>query len=830
MGPMLRVFLLVLLLTAVGCSKLRRVPEGESFLRRNNIRFEQQAGDFDIPKEELTSMIRQKANRKILWFRFNHSIYLMVNKDKLEQDQLRTNSKCTKKNERRALKKKTPKKCQTWRMFWAYTVGEPTVLLDSQKMVKSSDQMKIFLNKKGYFNASVRPEVIYNKSKSKCRVEYRITTGDSYKLRKIDYNFTDPAMAASLPAIKESTTLDSLMRFDVDKLNAERERISAYFNNRGYYDFTKDYIVYDADSTVGNKQVDIIMKLEQMKTADPVYPDSLISIPHKKYFIGDVYVHTQYDPASLLDLEMDTLKYDGLKILYHENLKFSPNLISCTQTFQPGELYQRSRIDNAYKRYSQLGPMRATSVQLMPRPYADSNRVYILDAHVLLTPAKKQSFSFDPRVTHRDGNMGIYANFMYRHKNLFKGAESLDIRVIAGLEASQSLVSGIEGSAATDNITRSFKLNTFEVGPEITYRVPRLWPLSCDRIKKSSEPGASIGGALNVQTRPDYQRTLSQLKFSWGWIENPDKGRRVNLDWVEFSVIKIQKSTAFEEFIRKQNNEYLANSYRNHLIFASGISFTSNTQKVKFQRSYFYWKIGVSAAGNTLRAIMNQLGTAKDSLGSYEIAGIRYAQYVRAENDLRYYLNVNEKNSFVLRSYTGIGRSGANLAALPFEKSFFSGGANGIRAWQARTLGPGSSRDSLFVRSFNNIGDFKIEGNFEYRFKMTQLLNWALFMDVGNTWLLKKDNNKPGADFQFNRWFSELAVGGGIGLRLDFDFFLVRTDLGIQLKDPAKIKGERWLWQPKDEYLQFLNNVEPGTLKVPLRSSVVFNLGIGFPF
>jgi len=826
-----RLFIIALILLSFGCGKLRRLPEGETFLRKNQIKIQEKPLDYDIPEEELVSMIRQKPNRKILWFRFNHSIYLMVNKKKLAQDETKSSAKCEQKNEKRIKKKKAARECKSWRMFWAYTVGEPTVILDSAKMIKGAEQMEIFLNKKGYFNSKVQAEVIYNKSKNKCRVEYQITPGESYRIRKIEYNFTDVEMAKSLSYIKETSTLDSTMRFDVDLLDVERERIANYYNNKGYYDFTKDYIVYDADSTLGKRIVDIIMKLEQPKIASTIFPDSLVNIPHKKYFIGDIFIHTHYDPASLEELKIDTLKFDGLKILYNGDLDFSPTLISCTQGFQSGELYQRSKIDNTYKRYSQLGVLRATSIQLTPRPDTDSNRVYILDTHLLLTPAKKQALSFDPRVTHRDGNMGIYANFMYRHKNLFQGAESLEIRVIAGLEASQSLVNGYQGSGiTTENITRSFRLNTFEVGPEITYRVPRLWPLSCDKIKKSSEPGASIGGALNFQTRPDYQRTLSQLKFSWAWIENPDKGRRVNVDWVEFSVIKIQKSEGFENFIQLQNNEYLANSYRDHLIFASGISVTTNTQKNKFQRTYFYWKIGASSAGSSLRLLMSQSNAKKDSLGSFEIAGIRFAQYVRGENDLRFYYNVNEKNAFVFRSYTGIGLTGANLSALPFEKSFFSGGANGIRAWQARTLGPGSSRDSLFVRSFNNIGEFKIEGNFEYRFKMTQMLNWALFLDVGNIWLLKKDINKPGADFAAERWMGELAVGTGIGLRLDFDFFLVRTDLGLQLKDPAKIEGERWLWQPKDEYLSFLQRFQPNTTRVPFRSSLVFNLGIGFPF
>ncbi len=171
-----------------------------------------------------------------------------------------------------------------------------------------------------------------------------------------------------------------------------------------------------------------------------------------------------------------------------------------------------------------------------------------------------------------------------------------------------------------------------------------------------------------------------------------------------------------------------------------------------------------------------------------------------------------------------------NLNVLPFEKSFFSGGSNGMRAWQARTLGPGSSRDSSVIRTFNNIGEVKLEGNFEYRFKMTKMLNWAIFVDAGNIWLNEPSLDKVGADFTSKRFVSEIAIGSGIGLRLDFDIFLVRFDLGIKLKDPSKIPGERWSWQPKNEYISYLQSIDPEITKVPTSNNVVLNLGIGFTF
>jgi outer membrane protein assembly factor BamA len=427
--------------------------------------------------------------------------------------------------------------------------------------------------------------------------------------------------------------------------------------------------------------------------------------------------------------------------------------------------------------------------------------------------------------------MGIYGNLVYTHRNLFRGAEGMDIRIISGLEASQTLVQTTEATdQAGQQLKRNFRLNTFEIGPEITYRVPRLWPLGCDVTKQSSDPQTSLSAALNYQRRPDYERTLSQIKFTYNWIENPDVVRRVNLDIVEFSIIKIQKSESFQDFLNNLRDAFLINSYQDHLVLATNLGYTWNTQKAMYQPRFYYLRIGISGAGNLLNGVMKLADAPKDSAGIYLIEGIRFAQYFRGESDFRYYFNVNEKNTFVCRAYGGIGAPRKNAIALPFEKSFYSGGSNGLRAWQARTLGPGSYRNPDFPQSFNNIGEIKLEGNLEYRFKFTKMFNLGLFIDAGNIWLIHSDAIRPGSDFTSERFMSEIAIGSGAGIRLDFDFFLVRLDLGIQLKDPAKKQGERWLWQPKDEYKMYLASTGNPTDRIPLRSNTVLNLGIGFPF
>lgn len=810
---------------------MRNVPQGEAFLRRHDIVLKSPPTEFDISQDELLAFTKPKTNRRVLWFRFNHTVYLMVNKEKLRSSEIKTAERCSKKNARRKTKGKSDKQCKSWRMFWAYTVGEPTVLMDSSKMKKGAEQIHVFLMKKGYFHNKVEPQVIYNEKKNKCRIEYVVHPGEPSRIRNIRYKIFDEEMAKSEKLLRQNTLLDSGAVFDNEVFDAERERIANFYNNKGFYEFNKEYIIYKADSSVGKNIVDVTLMLQLRKESLKEFPDSIAEVPHKKYFIGDVYIHTNYDLTQPDASPSDTLPYDGYKILSYGKPEISEDVISCLQGYKPGDLYQKSQLDKTYRRYSQLGVFRASTIQLVPRAEALGKGIYVLDTHVRLTPAKKQSFTIDPHMTNRSGNMGIYGNITYTHRNLFRGAEAMDVRIIAGMEASQTLV---QTTSATDEvgqqINRTFKLNTFEFGPEITYRVPRLWPFGCDLTAQSSEPQTALSAALNYQRRPDYERTLSQLRFTYNWIENPDVVRRVNLDVVEFSIIKIQKSAAFQEFLDDLNDAFLANSYQNHLVLATNLNYTWNTQKTKNQRNYYYLRLGASGAGNALNGALQLADVSSGSIGFYNIQGIRFAQYFRGESDFRYYWNVNEKNAFVWRAYGGLGVPRKNAVTLPFEKSFFSGGSNGVRAWQARTLGPGSYRNPDDPQTFNNIGEIKLEGNIEYRFKLTKMFNWAFFVDAGNIWLIDQDDLRPGAEFTADRFMSEIAIGGGLGLRLDFDFFIVRIDGGLQLKDPAKVQGERWIWQPKNEYLMYLASTGNAVNKIPLRSNMVFNLGIGFPF
>ena len=605
-------------------------------------------------------------------------------------------------------------------------------------------------------------------------------------------------------------------RFRVTTLDAERARITLFLSNEGFYEFIPDYIVYQLDTVTSPKEVNVKLTVLNQKALDGYGNFTGKTLPHRKFYIGEISFNTSFNPLDPNETPTDTIEYKGIDIFSVGLSCVKPVILDRRVEVKETQLYQQRYLDETYKRFSQLGVFKTVNIQLSPRNDPKTGQS-LLDVKVLLAPNKKQALSFDPRVTNRSGNMGIYGNFIYKHRNVFRGAESFEFKTVVGAEASQVLG---DGSANTGNqiVQRTFQLNTFEIGPELNLILPRLFPRDLAKTSRSNDPKTTLRAGLNYQRRPDYTRTLSQVSFGWTFIENPETVSSFDIEWAELSVIKIDRSAAFDQWLGSLNDSYLANSYQDHLILASRLGYTVNTQKDGNQPRAFYYRGNIiEGAGNLLRAIYQRLpNTDTDSLGSYEINNIRFAQYVKSDHDVRFYTQKDDRNKFAFRAFVGVGIPLKNLSSLPFEKSYFSGGANGLRAWQARTLGPGSFRDTTLVRSFNNIGDIKLEFNAEYRFKITHMFQAAFFVDAGNIWLANKDNSRPNAEFDKNRFYKEFALGTGVGLRFDFDFFIVRMDIGIPLRDPLKVDGEKWLWQGKDEYNAFLSNVNnsPSTFKL----------------
>ena len=832
--------------TYSSCTIQNNLNEGEVYFEDHKVDFTENKNDLlpmsNVSADELLYLTKLKPNRKTLMFRLNMRLNTFVPRKFLDRSILRIDARCKRINKKRFDKEtrknkkhKDPKTCNGLWPWLAYTVGEAPVLLDTVLMNKGARQMQIYLRKNGYFNAVVNAESILNKENSffwkagkKSTVVYHVTLKDLYTINKVEWATEDANILKQIPKLQEKTLLKSGERFRVENLDNERGRISLLLSNEGFYEFIPDFIVYQLDTVTSPKEVNVKLSVLNQKALDGYGNLTGKTLPHRKFYIGEISFNTSFNPLNPNETPTDTVEYKGLDIYSIGLSCVKPVILDRRVEVKETQLFQQRYLDETYKRFSQLGVFKTVNIQLSPRNDVKTGQA-LLDVKVLLAPNKKQALSFDPRVTNRSGNTGIYGNLIYKHRNVFRGAESFEFNTVVGAEASQVL-GGASANEGNQIVQRTFQLNTFEIGPELNLILPRLFPRDLAKTSRSNDPKTTLRAGMNYQRRPDYTRTLSQVSFGWTFIENPETVSSFDIEWAELSVIKINRSVAFDEWLGSLNDSYLANSYQDHLILASRLGYTVNTQKDGNQARAFYYSGNIiEGAGNLLRAIYQRLPNAEtDSVGSYEINNIRFAQYVKSDHDVRFYTQTDDRNKFAFRAFVGVGIPLKNLSSLPFEKSYFSGGANGLRAWQARTLGPGSFRDTTVIRSFNNIGDVKLELNAEYRFKITHMIQAAFFVDAGNIWLANKDNSRPNAEFDKNRFYKEFAIGTGAGLRLDFDFFIVRIDVGIPLRDPLKIDGEKWLWEGKDEYNAFLTDVNNSPSSFKLQP--VLNLGLGFPF
>ncbi len=810
-----------------GCNTTKRLGDDELLLQKNKIKFDDA---ISIDTDNLDEAIRQKPNRKVLGiFPLYVWAYNVPNPDKFEAKNEKRLEKLKKKNEKRKEKGKELKELKPYGSWWRETVGEPPVVYDHEATRRSVAQLETYLLKRGWFNATVSADSTVDGKK--VTVTYRVEAGKPYEIDTLRYSIPDSSIYHYTLALREKRkTLRHGDQFNIDELNEEREALNDHFRNLGYYDFNKELIYFDVDSNLSKHAVELTLGITPRRIPYSGDPDSLVVAPYKRYKINSI---TVMDIPAIRNESVpfsDTLEVQDYIVIDQGQLNIKPKILYQNILFKKGEYYQLESVTRTYRRLSALPRVRSTSVRFTPT--SDDPENTLLDCTIRLSPSPKQNISFESRGTNRGGFLGVAGSAAYQNKNVFGGAELFSFNLTGGFEAQQLLTQ----SGSTDDLRSNFRgnsyFNTLEFGPEVSLTFPRfLLPFKPQRFAKSSDPKTTLTANLSYQSRPDYERTRSFGSIAYKWNETAQKS------WVisplEVSLIKINRSDAFNQQLEDIGDLFLTNSFQDHFILDSRIVYTYNTQRSgsKSKNLYFY-RAELEGAGNTLRGFYELAGAQQNENGSYEALGIPFAQYVKTLHDFRYYRNHNDKMSTAYRISGGIGVPLENLNVLPFEKSFFGGGANDIRAWQARTLGPGSYRDP--ERNFDKIGDILLQANAEYRFDLIDVVEAAFFIDAGNIWTINADPARPGADFDVDRFVSEIAFGAGTGLRLNFDFFLIRLDLGLQLKDPSLDRGERWLFQPKNEYNEYirgLNADRPSDRQLPFyKMRWNLNLGIGYPF
>jgi outer membrane protein assembly factor BamA len=586
-------------------------------------------------------------------------------------------------------------------------------------------------------------------------------------------------------------------------LQKERDRITSLLRNSGFAAFNSQYIRFVVDTGFQTNKAEVTMLISNPNpTAEEIQNN--IPTKHQLGVNKHITIEMDYDPIQAnTNLVNDSVIYNNY-VFYpnHDSIfLYKFNRLTDHIYLTPGSLYCQNDIDLTYQRLADLGVFRFVNIKYEQLQGQDSLGRNQYGCKILLSPQMRQSYKFEAEGTNSGGNLGISGSFVYRNKNVFRGAELLEFKIKGGLEIQRSL---------TTNETSQNKFglfNTFEFGPELSLSFPRaLWPFTIRNSRKVSNPITSVSIGYNVQSRPEYFRRLANL--SYYYTKRTSKYNRFYFYPAEINYLKVDLDSAFQRQLLSYNNINLINSYTDQLIINGRFSYLYNNQIVGKAGNFTFFRFNVELAGNTLSLLPSSTYKTSESNGRL-IGNVKYAQYLRPDFDFRYYLNFNKTSSLVTRIVMGCGYAYGNSKVVPFEKAFYAGGPNDIRAWRSRSLGPGSN---VTTDLFQQFGEFKITGNIEYRFNLYKFIKGAVFTDVGNVWLLNNALEKPGATIQLNTFGDEIAVGSGVGVRGDFTFFIFRLDAGLKMKDPSKPAGSRWVASK--------NNL----------TDITFNFGIGYPF
>lgn len=744
-------FMLLVSLLVVSCSSTKFVPEGKELLNDVAVHLDNK----QLSREEIRAQVRQKENLKILGFiRFHLAIYNLSSRKK--------------KND------------------WFKRIGEEPVLYQESQTARSRDQLKLYLQNKGYFDAVVKDTLIHHPQKPKVNLVFTIQSGEPRRIRKYTYKTEDEGIKPLLLRGSRRQLVGENDLFDVDLLNAERQRLVAMLQNRGYYGFSADYIEFLADSTPGNRQVDIIVSVSDAdpgKKSDPIKP-------HKRFMVRQYQIQTDFSPPQLSQLATpeppDTLVMPPYTITYQGKLRYRPQLLDDLNRIKDGDFYSLRNVEKTYRSLNQIRQFRMVNLSFQEIDSLGNDSIGVLDSRFQLSPLPRQGFSVNLEGTNSSGNLGVAGNLNYQHRNLFQGAEILNITLKGAFERQQSVAS----------TSRSGNFNTREYGIEGSLTLPKfLSPVQGTNFFTFQVPQTNFSLGYNYQRRPDYTRTITNFRFGYTWKSKLYRTHYLNL--VDFNYVNLYEFN--EKFINSIKDLYIKSSYTDHLISALNYTRVNNTQNIARGGNYRYFKWSFESAGNLLAAIAELSDRAKKSeldtvthefVRYHQVFSTRFAQYLKTDFEYRYGYMLDKFNSIVGRLFLGVGVPYGNFDVLPFEKKYFTGGANGIRAWQVRTLGPGTYKASEDAYP-NQSADIKLEGNLEYRFRLLGRAEGAFFLDAGNIWAINQNDNREGALFKVNRFYKEIAVGTGTGLRLNFNYFIFRLDLGMKLRDPSLEPGKR---------------------------------------
>ena len=700
---------MVVALALVGCSTQKLVPQDHYLLDKVKLTSDSK----ELAASKLEPYVRQRPNSK--WFslvKVPLAAYAMAGNDSTK-----------------------------WINRKLREMGEQPMLFDTLLTERTCQDLNQVMVNMGYLRSTVDYETMVGKRK-KLTVTYHLHPGERYSVRTVRHDIQDEGVAEVL---RMSGTRNTLLKegkpFAIADLNDERKRITTLLNEKGYYNFHKDFITFDADTVEGSTKVDLTMVLHPFRTAGN---RNAVESPHVRYKIGRVDYHAAGD-ENHIPLRMSVLRENTL--------------------IEPDNYFNSADLQKTYNKFSRLQVVKYTNIRFAEVPGTDT-----LNCDISLSTNKKNSVMFQPEGTNTAGDLGAAASLTYENRNVFNGAETFSIKLRAAFEA----ITGLEGYQNQD-------YEEYNVEGKLSF--PRfVVPFLSRRYRKQSMAFSELSVSYNMQNRPEFSRRVFSAGWRYRW-NDISRRRQYKFDLIDLNYIYMPwiSPTFKSEYLddASSRNSILRYNYEDLFIMKMGFGF-SHTNKTEA------YKLNVETAGNLLRAMSKVLGGTPNADGQYTLFNIAYAQYVKVDFDYTKLFAIDHRNNLALHVGVGVACPYGNSNILPFEKRYFSGGANSVRGWSVRGLGPGKFKGNNGSIDFiNQTGDVKLDFNLELRSFLFWKLYGAAFVDAGNIWTLRSYEEQPGGQFLVDEFYKQIAVAYGLGLRLNFDYFILRFDMGMKAVNPA---------------------------------------------
>ena len=786
------VFALLVGVLLSSCSVTRHIPSDAYLLQRVKIEEDKDSPRSErIKSDEVTKYLRQKPNKHFLGTDFYAWIYLMANPDK-----------------------------DDWWNNLKRKMGEEPVLLNMRDTERSASNLKLYLDSRGYYSSKIDFSVDTLRRRKRAKVLYALHQGKPYHISSISYDFRDDFLEPIVLPDTVNTLLHKGDIFDIVTLEAERERIALYLKDRGYYNFSVNNIEYLADTLGGDRKVGLKVIIKQNLVGYNARGEAMYA-NNEVYRLRNINIIPQYNVVAAKSQAgyfdgFDSLEYRGLNVLFQgKTPKVRPSVLRETIPLYPNYLYSYSQVNRTYSNLMAMGYFKSARINFTeianradqglitlvgndgksssaPINYTREN---YLDCDIYCAPALQQSIKAELEASTTSSFYGLKAVVGYQNRNIFKGAEMLEVSGTAGYEYMKA--------------PNSKKRHAMEFGVATSLSFPRF--LLANYAVKSNiiAPKTKFEISYNYQDRPYYQRGLSSISWLYSWRNRSNSSfvfRPIGINWVDVSYID-------SNYFNSLQNQYLKHSFESQLIVAISGSYVLNKHYKSAPNNYTTLRVNTELAGNLLDGLEHLLSKPAEGKEYYEFLGIRFSQYARADVNASHKVMFGKVTALAARLYAGVAYAYGNSDAVPFDRLFYAGGSNSMRGWAPRTLGPGSSPAPTNVVYPTQLGDMKLEANLEFRFPIWGMFHGATFLDLGNIWYIgrKEVNYAEESVFHFNNFYKQLAFNTGVGLRLDIKFAILRLDWGIQLHNPNNPVGERWIHNFKWK-------------------NTSLNFGVGYPF